>query len=154
MIGEWRCTIIGDAAPAGSKRAFRNPHTGHINVTDASKRSKPWQAQVSAEAAERWIGDLLDGPLEVEITFYRVRPRAHFGTGRNSMLIRDSAPVHPATRPDVLKLARGVEDALTGVVWRDDAQIVTEHLAKRYGSPARCEIVVRQAVEENVMVAA
>jgi predicted short-subunit dehydrogenase-like oxidoreductase (DUF2520 family) len=43
----------------------------------------------------------------------------------------------------VLKLARGVEDALTGIVWRDDAQIVVEHLEKRYGSPARCEVRVK-----------
>lgn len=151
---EVRFTVLGEAAPAGSKRAFSNPHTGHINVTDASKKAKPWKALVSSTAVEHFQGELLNGPLVVEMTFFKPRPRAHFGTGRNSMLLRHSAPVHPATRPDVLKLARGTEDALTGIVWRDDAQIVEEHLAKRYGSPARCEIVVRAAVEQNVMVAA
>ena len=38
--------------------------------------------------------------------------------------------------PDVLKLARGVEDALTGIVWRDDAQIVNESLNKVVGAAA------------------
>jgi Holliday junction resolvase RusA-like endonuclease len=150
--GEWRCTIIGEPAPAGSKRAFRNPHSGRVQVVDASAKTKPWQAQVASEAGERWVDGLLEGPLEVEVTFYRPRPRAHFGTGKNSMLIRHAAPVHPSTRPDVLKLARAVEDALTGVVWRDDAQIVTEVLRKRFGAPARCEVVVREAVEVDAMV--
>jgi len=35
----------------------------------------------------------------------------------------------------VLKLARAVEDALTGVIWADDAQIVDEVIRKRYGRP-------------------
>jgi Holliday junction resolvase RusA-like endonuclease len=43
-------------------------------------------------------------------------------------------------KPDVLKLARAVEDALTGILYRDDAQIVTEVLRKRYGDPPRVEI--------------
>jgi len=42
----------------------------------------------------------------------------------------------------VLKLARGVEDALSGILYMDDAQIVSERLTKLYGSPARVEITV------------
>jgi Holliday junction resolvase RusA-like endonuclease len=48
------------------------------------------------------------------------------------------------TRPDVLKLARAAEDALTGIVWRDDSQIVHETLAKVYGEPERLEVAVRR----------
>jgi Holliday junction resolvase RusA-like endonuclease len=44
----------------------------------------------------------------------------------------------------VLKLARAVEDALTGVVWRDDAEIVAEGLAKLYGTPERVEISITE----------
>jgi Holliday junction resolvase RusA-like endonuclease len=136
-------TVLGEAAPAGSKRAFRNPHSGRIMVTDASKGSKPWKAEVKAAAAGAFNGGgLLTGPLRLDLVFYKPRPAAHFGTGRNAGTLKASAPPFPATRPDVLKLARGVEDALTGIVWRDDAQIVVEHLEKRYGSPARCEVRV------------
>jgi Holliday junction resolvase RusA-like endonuclease len=137
-------TVIGEAAPAGSKRAFRNPHSGRIMVTDASKGSKPWKARVAATAVEHFEGELLDGPLVLELSFFRPRPKTHYGSGRNSAVVKPSAPSYPATRPDVLKLARGVEDALTGVVWRDDAQIVDEVLRKRYGSPARCEVTIRE----------
>jgi hypothetical protein len=32
-----------------------------------------------------------------------------------------------------LKLARAAEDALTGVLWLDDSQIVDERISKAYG---------------------
>jgi Holliday junction resolvase RusA-like endonuclease len=87
--------------------------------------------------------ELLEGPLVLEFVFFRPRPAAHFGRRG----LRPSAPEFPTTRPDVLKLARAVKDALTGVVWRDDAQVVDERLAKRFEEPARVEVRVRRALE-------
>lgn len=138
-------TVVGKPQPAGSKRAFVNPKTGRAIVTDDNKRSKPWQAEVRVAAAEVMPGELLTGPLKVRMIFYRSRPKAHYGTGRNELRVKDSAPQHPVTKPDVLKLARGVEDALTGVIWRDDAQIVDEVISKRFGEPERCEVEVTDA---------
>jgi len=130
-----RIAVYGTPEPGGSKRWVGR-------VVDANPRAKGWQANVARAAAEQYTGGLLDGPLAVEMTFYRARPRGHFGTGRNAGSVKASAPVAPITRPDALKLARVVEDALTGVIWRDDSQIVEESLAKRYGEPERCEIDV------------
>lgn len=135
-----RFTVFGAAEPAGSKRAF--VVNGRAVVTDANRKSKGWKAAVAEKAGEVYSGELLDGPLQVVFTFYRPRPASHYGTGRNADKLKPSAPAFPATRPDVLKLARGVEDALTGIVWRDDARIVTEVLRKRWGNPASVEIEV------------
>jgi Holliday junction resolvase RusA-like endonuclease len=131
-------TVYGIAQPAGSKRAFYNKSAGRVIVTDDNKRARPWKAEV-ADAAQAVVdGELLAGPLSLELTFVVPRPKGHYGA--NGVL--PSAPSHPIVRPDVLKLARGVEDACTGIVWRDDAQIVIETLRKEYGEPARCEVVV------------
>ena len=51
-------------------------------------------------------------------------------------------PPFPTARPDLLKLARAVEDAIQSVVYRNDSQIVDEVLHKRYGEPARVEVVL------------
>ena len=131
-----RFTVYGSAEPAGSKRAF--VVNGHAVVSDANRKSRGWKTQVSATARDAYRGALLDGPIAVTMRFYRPRPAGHMGKKG----VRASAPGHPATRPDVLKLARAVEDALTGVVWRDDAQIVDERLFKRYGEPARVEVEI------------
>lgn len=138
-------TVLGHAAAAGSKRAFKNPRTGKVMVTDANRLAKPWKQEVAAVAYDHHHGELLTGPLEVTMTFHVPRPRGHYGSGRNHGQVKSSAPAHPAVKPDVLKLARGVEDALTGIVWRDDAQIVSEHIHKRYGTPERVEIEIRDA---------
>jgi Holliday junction resolvase RusA-like endonuclease len=139
-------TVLGRPAPAGSKRAFAvrkgGKPTGQVAVVDDNKRSKPWQELVSSAAAAAVDGAKLDGPLLLEVDFYVARPAGHFGSGRNAGAVRASAPPFPAVRPDVTKLVRGLEDALTGVVWRDDAQIVTQTVRKRYGWPERAEVSV------------
>lgn len=135
-------TVFGRAAPAGSKKAV--PMGKRWGVVDDSKRSKPWKDQVAQQAGLAMAGrDLIREPVHVQFTFFVRRPKGHMGTGRNAGKVRPSAPQYPAKKPDVLKLARAVEDALTGVVYNDDAQIVSEYLEKQYGEPERVEIAVQ-----------
>lgn len=131
-------TVYGLPEPAGSKRAF--VIKGRAIVTDANAKSRGWKNQVTAAAREAYQGPLLDGPLSVTMTFFRPRPAGHMGANGK---LKKSAPSEPTTRPDVLKLARAVEDALTGVIWRDDAQITQETIWKRYGEPAMVVVEVR-----------
>ena len=129
-------TVPGVAAPGGSKKAFRHAKTGKIVVTDDAKNNKGWRAKVSLFGSQAMAGrDPLEGPLDVTWVFLVRRPRGHFGTGRNFDRLKPGAPRHPTTKPDVTKLVRAAEDALTGVVWADDAQIVRQRAEKRYGNP-------------------
>ena len=135
--------VAGRPRPQGSKRAFlprrKDGTSGPVIIVDTSgEEGRAWRSQIRDAAIAAW-GDfrpVLDGPLSVAFTFHLVRPKTHYGTGRNSNFLRDQAPSHPCGKPDVLKLARAVEDSLTSVIWRDDSQIVTELIAKRYGPTA------------------
>lgn len=143
VSGVLELVVFGLAAPAGSKTAGATKG-GRRYVRDSNPASREWKRTVAQAAGERMDRrGLLEGPLVLELVFYRPRPSAHYGKRG----LRPSAPEFPTTRPDVLKLARAVEDALTGVVWRDDAAIVDERLAKRYGEPARVEVRVGRALE-------
>lgn len=145
-------TVHGVAQPAGSKKGFVNRSTGRVIITDDAKKSRPWKAQVSDAAAQAMLEPdtdsrvlvsrpLLDGPLLLELTVWINRPKGHYGSGKNALTVRAAAPWAPTVKPDLLKLARGIEDALTGIVYRDDAQIVTETLQKAYTTgSARTEI--------------
>lgn len=140
--------VHGKPATAGSKRAFalrrrdgslvtRPGGAPVINVTDDNVRAKSWKQQVAAAAVEAMESaglTMLFGPLAVTFTFHRMRPKTHFGSGKNVHVVKASAPPYPSGKPDVLKLARCAEDALTGVLWRDDAQIVDEHIFKRWST--------------------
>jgi crossover junction endodeoxyribonuclease RusA len=133
--------VPGAPVAAGSKRAF--PLRGkdgrlHVAVADDSgPKGVEWRAAIrhAAAAAIAPVADrdknrlLVDRcPVRLELAFVVARPKGHIGTRG----VRPSAPTHPTTRPDVLKLTRAVEDACTGILWRDDAQIVEEILAKAY----------------------
>lgn len=137
-----RIVVYGVAQPAGSKRAF--VRGGRAHVVDDNPKSRPWKQTLAVMAGQAMEGrPLLQGPLEVDFTFVVARPKGHLGA-RGNLNTRGRATPYPITRPDVLKLTRGAEDALTGVVWHDDAQIVAEHLFKTYGDPPRVEIYIRQ----------
>lgn len=144
--------VLGKPQPAGSKRAFAIKRdgvpTGQIAVSDANPKAKGWQQEVRSVAVEIMEAagrdGLMLGPLAVSMTFYAARPKGHYGSGRNAAALKPSAPSFPIVKPDSLKLARGTEDALTGTVWRDDAQVVDLTVRKRYGLPERCEITVSE----------
>lgn len=139
--------VQGIAKPAGSKRGFHIKSINRVVITDACKGSRDWKTDVSLAAQRHYSGPLLGGPLSVHFTFFVTRPKSHYRTGKNAHLLRDSAPIAPITKPDVLKLSRGVEDALTSIIWKDDAQIVDEHIKKRFADVPGVQIEIREFVE-------
>jgi Holliday junction resolvase RusA-like endonuclease len=50
--------------------------------------------------------------------------------------------VWPVVKPDWDKIARSCSDAMTGIIYLDDAQIVEGHVKKEYGWPERTVITV------------
>ena len=134
--------VPGNPKPAGSKRGFFRPGMKHVAIVDACKESKPWKAQVSATVAQQLPPDfkLFEGPLAVRFVFQRERPKGH--TKPNGDLNANGRRnPYPTTKPDVLKLSRAVEDACTGILYADDAQIVEESICKIWGKPGvRIEI--------------
>jgi Holliday junction resolvase RusA-like endonuclease len=146
-MSEIRFFVQGKSQPAGSKKAFglKLPN-GHVrtSVVDANDKAKPWKELVALTAQQHCPESLLTGPIELKLVFHVTRPPGHFGTGRNAGIVKARAPERPTVRPDVLKLARGVEDALTKVIWKDDAQIVDEHLHKVFSEKSGVEIVIRE----------
>lgn len=50
--------------------------------------------------------------------------------------------VHPAKKPDLDNVVKAVKDALNGVVWLDDSQVVDLHATKRYGEAPGLTVTV------------
>jgi Holliday junction resolvase RusA-like endonuclease len=138
----------GKPQPAGSKRGFFIAKIKRVVIVDANKNAGDWKTDVKYEAQSNYSGDLWDGPICLRLTFFVIRPNGHYRSGKNAHLLRDSAPRRPTGKPDLLKLARGVEDALTGIIWKDDAQICEEYLRKEYGSHPGCRIEIKECETE------
>lgn len=144
----------GIPKPGGSKRAIplmrhgkpilRSNGSPIFNVVDSCKDVKNWRQTVAVFARQAHQGPPLTGPLKVRCEFIVTRPKGHFGSGRNADQVKDSAPTFPIVKPDATKLFRSTEDAITGILWVDDAQIVMQVITKRYGDQPGARVVVEQ----------
>lgn len=122
--------VKGKSEPAGSKRAV--PMGNRWGVIDDNPKAAKFKLSVGGVAKAAMDGrEPLRGPLRVTMAFLIERPKSHLTSkGELSSIGRDR--FFHTIRPDVLKLARAVEDGMTGVAYEDDAQIVVELLTKRY----------------------
>lgn len=126
--------VYGIPGPQGSK-AFKGTFQGkdgrtHAKLVESSKKVKPWREDVKAAAERVRNGaEPLDCPLRLHMVFTLPKPA--------------SAPkrrtTYPMRTPDLSKLARSTEDALTAAgIWKDDARVVEYGLlAKRYPGEGR-----------------
>lgn len=125
MILDFR--VYGVAQQMGSKRAFVPRGWTRPIVTDSNRNLKSWQVLIrecaSAAIAKRPRAErqlLLDG-VRLTAAFYLPRPQS-----------LPRRVVCHTKAPDIDKLVRALADALAGVVFRDDAQIVDLIATKRY----------------------
>ncbi len=130
-VADLEFVVYGIPAPQGSK-SFKGLRDGRALLVESSKKVKPWRAAVrtaavvATSAVPGWVP--LDGPLVAAMVFTLPKPV--------------SAPKRrrtwPMRYPDVSKLCRATEDAMSGVVWADDARVVEyRRLAKAYPGEAR-----------------
>ena len=121
--------IEGRPQPGGSKSAFHIAKINRTVVTDSNKKAKPWKVEV-AKQAMRQVKAPLEGAISVTVYFNLKRPAFHFNS---KGFVKESAPTRPIVKPDATKLWRPVEDALTGILWKDDAQVCAQLVIKQYG---------------------
>lgn len=145
---ELRLTIVvyGDPAPQGSKKYAGhrlNRASGKISAVllEQSKRVKPWRQRVHAAACAA-IRDYpgwqpLDGPLAADMVFtVRLKPESKPVWWPKALRWSKYFWWRPASAPDLSKLLRSTEDALTTArAWKDDARVVEYgQLAKYYAA--------------------
>ena len=130
-MGRISFVVYSRAAPQGSKR-----HIGNGVMIESSKRVKPFRADVrkAAESAALPPGWPMAAPMRVCFRFHFARPKSHFK--RDGVALMKSAPEEATSHGlgDLEKLARSVNDALSGVLFDDDRQVAEMHLAKAYDS--------------------
>lgn len=116
-------TAIGKPEPQGSARAFVPKGWSRAVITSDNPKNKNWRATVhiaARKALKAAKGQLFDGPVKVSAIFYLPRPKALKGEKPHT------------TRPDADKLTRSILDAMTGVLYADDGQVVELDISKRY----------------------
>lgn len=127
----YTATVLGVPRPMGSKRAFNvGKRAVLVDVNHSELRS--WQADVRAALSGRGPPSPVNAPVSVKVCFIFPRPLSHYGTGKNSGKLKETAPYWCAEKPDADKLMRAVFDCLTGSWIVDDKRIVRPSAEKLY----------------------
>ncbi len=125
-----RFTVLGTPQPQGSIRVFMIG--GKPRLTSANPLMHSWRQEVGMAALRERPADEIYAarhiPVRAEFSFTIEPPK--------------KKRLFPSVKPDIDKLCRAVNDALTGVLWVDDGQVVEMVARKIYGSPAKTEISV------------
>lgn len=135
-----RFAVHGAPMGKGSPEARFVPNLGHV-VKHERRPVVNWETLVKRAAQDHIPpGGPLQGPVAAALVFHMPRPKS----------ARKSA-IYPATKPDCDKLLRAIGDALTHVLYQDDAQLCWfDVLGKVYcgdGETPRVEIGLRSLEE-------
>lgn len=130
--------------PQGSSRAF--VIGGKARITSANRKLKPFRQALTAEAIECAYenGHAVDErgaffakhiPVTLTLTYTFRRPA--------SIPKKRSFPV---VKPDLDKIVRATGDALTGVIYHDDSQVVEITCRKLYGPVESVRVVASEVM--------
>ena len=123
--------VPGTPAPQGSKR-----HVGRGVLIESSKHVGPWRERIAWFAAQN-MHSRFTGAVNVRLEFVMPRPKS---------LPQNRTPA-AIKRPDVDKLARACLDAISGIAYEDDSQVVGLHANKRIALPGEqpgCQITIQE----------
>jgi len=137
-------TVFTKAEPQGSTKAVVPPGWTRAVITSDNKELKSYR-HVVAWVAKSAMSDAgltmipADMPVRLTVRFYLTKP--------------PSVPkkrVFPVVKPDLDKLLRATFDALAGIVYERDQQVISARPDKFYGAPERVEIEV-ETIEPEVI---
>ncbi len=124
-----------------AKARPRITRAGHAYTPSATVQA---EHRIQQQVSHEWRSPLLlGGPLAVHVVVHLLKPK--------------SAPkkktIWPVTRPDADNYGKLVLDALNGILWRDDSQVVDLHIKKVYSERMGFDLQVFQ-VDDVVLEAA
>lgn len=125
--------VFGPAQPQGSARAFIPRGCSRPVITSDNKQLRSWRQDVAAAALAAMDGKqrIEKEPVKLSVLFTFEKPKS----------VRAKA-TNKATKPDLDKLIRALCDGMTGIVFRDDAQVSEISARKVFGTPPQTYVEV------------
>ena len=111
----------------------------YIRVYDPPKVAN-FKRILRSLAANQYSRPPLIGSLSVSLTFYRPVQSSISKTERERRLSNQSKPV---VKPDTDNYIKSTLDALNGVLWHDDSQIVKIEAEKKYSDHPKITVSVK-----------
>ena len=128
----------------GSPRGKGRHRTTRTGRTYTDEKTAMYENKIMLCYRQKYAGEpLITGPVSLDWTAYFQMPQSASKKRRAAML---AGEIWPTVTPDRDNIEKIICDALNGVVWRDDKQVVTGDRApqKRYAEEPRLEITIKE----------
>jgi Holliday junction resolvase RusA-like endonuclease len=130
--------IPGEPVAQGRPR-FRK-HSNFVSAYDP-KESKDYKEMVKQIASQSFSWPPIENAIRFKLDIYVKIPKSFSKAKSKSAL---EGAIRPSKRPDWDNYAKGVADALSGVCYVDDGQIVTATVNKYYSDEPRVEVTIEE----------
>lgn len=122
-------TFVVPGKPQAQQRARATSINGKIRMYDP-EASANFKQLVAYSAIPYRPAALLECPLTLTLDICRIVPK---GFSKQKTKDAIGGMIRPSTKPDCSNYLKGIEDALNGLIWRDDSQLVSVIVRKWYG---------------------
>lgn len=125
-----------EGAPVGKGRP-KFARRGNFVQAYTPTKTKAYEQQI-ADAARVAMGNKLQTtePVQVNLNVFVPIPASWSKLKRQ---LAQKGVVYPTTKPDIDNVTKAVFDAMNGIVFQDDKQIVNQLVTKRYSDNPRVE---------------
>lgn len=135
------CKVMGQ--PQGKARARTVRHGNYVR-SYTPKKTADYEQTIRDAFIKEDNESYMDGqPLRMYIkAFYEIPKSAR----KKDIPLMLRGEIQPTKKPDADNIAKVVCDALNGVAYHDDAQIINLTIMKRYDHEPRVEVWVEEVV--------
>jgi len=134
---------IAQARPRATRRGNK------IMMYDP-KESREYKEFVALIAKQHAPKNPYEGALQVAINIYRQIPK---NTTKKNRALFLKGIKRPVSKADTSNYVKGIEDALNGIIYKDDSQIVDLYASKFYSENPRVEVTIKDlSLVEGVKV--
>ena len=137
-------TFKVDADPVGKQRARYAKRGNHV-MTYTPDKTRNYETLIK-EAAIEAMGS--SEPLETPVTLYLyIRAPIPKSLPKKRIEACLNGLEKPIKKPDASNVLKSVEDAMNGVVYKDDSQIVNIHVSKVYSTVPGVDICIKECLD-------
>lgn len=134
--------------PIGQGRPKFSTINGHARAYDPekSRNYKAYVRMLATQAMKDSGFTMIEGPCSIEIFAFFEVPKSKSKKFREAAL---NGLERPTKKPDLSNIIKGIEDALNGLVYKDDSSIVSLKIQKYYSEFPRVEIEISRCSNEQ-----
>ena len=147
-MSEIRIVVPGDPVGKGRPRAFQTRGARRTIKMHTPEKTRAYEQAIALAGKLAMQGrEPLGGPVAMRLDIFMPIPASWSKAKREAALL---SSVMPISKPDASNVLKAVEDALNGIAYIDDSQIIDVWVRKRYSDEPRVEVIITPLAKAGI----